>query len=61
MPSPGSFSVCLGFTSPISEANLNENIMDIMDVGKFILVSLYEVAGRKGYRKAADGGLCCHD
>jgi len=35
--------------------------MDIMDVGMFILVSLYEVAGRKGYRKVADIGLCCHD
>jgi len=61
VPSPGSFSVCLVFTSPTSEANLNENIIDIMDVGMFILVSLYEVAGRTGYRKAADGGLCCHD
>ena len=61
MPSPGGVSVCLGFTSPTSEANLNENIMDIMYVRMFILVSLYEVARRKGYRKAADGGLCCHD
>ena len=48
MPSLGSFSVCLVFTSPTSEANLNENIIDIMDVGMFILESLYEVAGRKG-------------
>jgi len=61
VPSLGSFYVCLVFTSPTSEANLNENIIDIMDVGIFILVSLYEVAGRKGYRKAANGGLCCRD
>ena len=45
MPSPGNFSVCLVFTSPTSKANLNENIMDIMGVRMFILVSLYEVAG----------------
>jgi hypothetical protein len=61
VPSPGSFSVCLVFTSPTSEANLNENIMDIMAVGMFILVSLCDVAGRKGYRKVADARLRCHD
>jgi hypothetical protein len=61
VPSPGSFSVCLVFTSPTSEANLNENIMNIMGFGMFILVSLYEVAGRKGYRKVADVGLFFHD
>jgi hypothetical protein len=50
----------LVFTSPTSETNLNENIMDIMAVGMFILVSLCDVAGRKGYRKAADVRLCCN-
>jgi hypothetical protein len=42
---PREFLCLFGFYSPTSEANLNENIMDIMCVGMFILVSLYEVAG----------------
>jgi hypothetical protein len=58
---PREFLCLFGFYSPTSEANLNENIMDIMCAGMFILVSLYEVAGLKGYRKVADVGLCCHD
>ena len=51
----------LVFTSPTSESKFNENIMDIMDVGIFIFVSLCEVALWKGYRVAADVRLCCND